>query len=101
MSADLTVSLVELRRLGSELGKIADVLDGRSATVRIDPGDLGHRDVARALDTFADKWDDKRELLTRALRGVGAMAWQSADVFAQADDDLAARAASILRGAGP
>ena len=96
MGADLTYCVAALNELGSELLTIADVMDGRSAVVQYDADDVGHRSVHSALEHFADNWDDKRELLTASLKAVGGMALQSAEIFAEADEQLAAAAAAAL-----
>ena len=88
-------SLELIRGLGSDLHTVADVMDGRNAAARYDRDDVG-REVAAALDDFADSWDDKRELLTRSLRNVGDMARQTADSFEEFDQEMAKAVTTIL-----
>lgn len=88
-------SLELIRRLASDLHTVADVMDGRNAAARYDRDDVG-REVAAALDDFADSWDDKRELLTRSLRNVGDMARQTADSFEEFDQEMAKAVTTIL-----
>jgi hypothetical protein len=95
---DLSYSITALQELGSELLTITDVMNGASPAVQYDADDVGHALVHEALEHFSDNWDDKREQLTGSLSAVGGMAMQSADVFAEADDELAAKARTILQG---
>lgn len=95
---DLSYSITALQELGSELLTIADVMNGASPAVRYDADDVGHSLVHDALEHFSRNWDDKREKLTASLNAVGGMAVQSADVFAEADSELAAQARQILQG---
>ena len=88
-------SLELIRRLGSDLHTVADVMDGRNAAARYDRDDVG-REVAAALDDFADSWDDKRELLTRSMRNVGDMAQGTADSFEEFDQEMAKAVTTIL-----
>ncbi|TKJ34220.1 hypothetical protein [Blastococcus sp. CCUG 61487] len=94
--ADLRYSLELLSGLGRELTSLADALDGTARRTSWDAEDVGHRLVADALDGFAGSWDDRRELLTRALRAVGAMATESAATFQDVDDQLAAEIRAVL-----
>lgn len=94
--ADLSYSLELLNGLGRELKSLADALDGTARRTSWNAEDVGHRLVSGALDDFADSWDDRRELLTRALRDVGGMAEESAKTFAEIDDQLAAEVRDIL-----
>lgn len=98
MSGDLAYSLGLLRRLGTDLSDLSDVLDGSAARVHHDAEDVGHRSVFDALERFADSWDDKRELLTRSLRDIGAMATESASTFEEVDEKLAAKVRQALEG---
>jgi hypothetical protein len=95
---DLQYSLQLLTGLGSELGSLADAMDGTGPDTRWDREDVGHRRVADALQHFAGSWDDRRELLTRSLREVGEMATASAETFRDVDEQLAAEVRGILEG---
>ena len=75
MSDDLSYSTSKLHELGGEL------MNGGSAAVRYDPDDVGHRVVHEALEHSCRNWDDRREVLTRSVEAVGALALQSAEVF--------------------
>lgn len=90
-------SLELIRRLGSDLHTVADVMDGRNAAARYDRADVG-RAVAAALDDFADSWDDKRELLTKSMRNVGSMAQGTADSFEDFDQAMATSVRELLEG---
>lgn len=96
--SDLTYNITALQELGSELLTITDVMNGASPAVQYDADDVGHDLVHEALGHFSDNWDDKREQLTASLTAVGGMAMQSADVFAETDNQLAAQARKILQG---
>jgi hypothetical protein len=94
--ADLRYSLELLHGLGRELKSLADDLDGTTRRTSWDAEDVGHRRVSNALEGFADSWDDRRELLTSALRDVGGMAEESATTFQEVDDRLAAEVRDVL-----
>jgi len=88
-------SLELIRRLGSDLHTVADVMEGRNAAAQYDSADVG-RQVADALDHFTDNWDDKRELLTKSMRNVGDMAQVTADSFEEFDQEMARSVRTIL-----
>ncbi len=91
----VTYSLELIRSLGSDLYTIADVMDGRNAAAQFDERDVGSQ-VADALDHFNGNWDDKREMLTKGMRSVGAMAQGTADVFEDFDQEMANQVEKIL-----
>ncbi|MCW2616600.1 MAG: hypothetical protein JWN08_3594 [Frankiales bacterium] len=88
-------SLELIRGLGSDLHTVADVMDGRNAAARYEQADVG-RQVADALDHFADNRDDKRELLTKSRRNVGDMAQATAASFEEFDQEMAKAVKTIL-----
>jgi predicted protein tyrosine phosphatase len=94
--ADLSYSLELLNGMGRELTALADALEGNTQRTSWDAEEVGHRKVSDALEDFADSWDDRRELLTKALRDVGRMATDSATTFKEIDDELAADVRGIM-----
>lgn len=51
---------------------------------------VGHDGLADAVRSFAHAWDDTRSDMTESIKGLGEATTSIADVFEQADQELAA-----------
>lgn len=85
---DLEVDIDGLEGLVSSLGAIKDGLDDTRRVVDGSADSMGSADVAAALDSFEDHWDDGRGRVKENIEAIVSAVEQSARAYRQADDDL-------------
>lgn len=87
---DLRVDTERVRAVGTGLTRIAT--EFRNANVRSDriAEAVGHGGLADAVRSFAHSWDDTREDMTESITGLSEATLAIADIFEQADQELAA-----------
>lgn len=78
----------ELQDLASRLSGLAEEFEGLDDRMEGYEGDLGHRDVAKALHDFADNWSDKREKLVKQMHELSGYVQIAADTYAGIENDL-------------
>lgn len=88
--ADLRIDTERVRSVGTGLARIAN--EFANANVRSDriAEAVGHDGLADAVRSFAHAWDDTREDMTESIKGLGEATSAIADIFEQADQELAA-----------
>ena len=88
--ADLRIDTERVRAVGTGLTRIAREFE--QANVRSDriADATGHDGLADAVRSFAHSWDDTRSDMTESIKGLGEATTAIADVFEQADQELAA-----------
>lgn len=88
--SDLRIDTERVRAVGTGLARIAHEFE--NANVRSDQiaDATGHDGLAEAVRSFAQSWDDTRSDMTESIKGLGDATTAIADVFEQADEELAA-----------
>lgn len=88
--SDLRIDTEQVRAVGSGLTRIAaEFADANVGSDRIAEA-VGHAGLADAVRSFAHSWDDTREDMTESIKGLGEATSAIADIFEQADGELAA-----------
>ena len=78
----------ELQDLASRLSGLAEEFEGLDDRMEGFEAEVGHRDVAKALDDFANNWSDKREKLVKEMRELAGYVKIAADTYAGVENDL-------------
>lgn len=88
--ADLNIDTGRVRSVGTGLSRIAREFE--NANVRSDrvADAVGHDGLADAVRSFAHSWDDTRADMTESIKGLSEATIAVADIFEQADGELAA-----------
>lgn len=88
--ADSRLDTERVRSVATGLTRIAHEFE--TANVHSDgiADAVGHDGLAAAVRSFAHSWDDTREDMIESIRGLGEATAAIADIFEQADGELAA-----------
>ena len=70
-----------IQALGAELRELSEVLAGLGETGRTGRRDLGHQEVAAALDALLGNWTLVRGQLARGMDALGELAGQAGAAY--------------------
>lgn len=87
--ADLNLDMQLLQRMHDDLDRIASAFSGADAFSQQAAADVGHDELAGHVREFAEKWNDKREAMTKKITALAKSTAAVTDGFTKADAGLA------------
>lgn len=87
---DLKIDTERVRSVGTGLTRIAGEFENANSHSDRLADAVGHDGLAEAVRSFAHSWDDTRTAMTDSIKGLSEATLAIADIFEQADGELAA-----------
>ncbi|MFD1825191.1 MULTISPECIES: hypothetical protein [Mumia] len=88
MADRIAVDTDVLNEAGRGLRRTYEGFEQTNAWSRPDRETIAHNSLRDRLEEFADNWDDKREDMMEAIKGLGEAAEAAAEAFENLEDEF-------------